>query len=152
MTWWYWIFLGLTLAGAELLSPGGFYLLFFGIAAVTVGALAGMDMIQTAWLQWLLFSGLAIFSLLLLRRPLLRLTQGDSVREQEIDSMVGEVATLLEDLQPGHTGKAELRGSTWNARNIGTVPLSSGQRATVAKVDDLTILVQPESHPFANEV
>ena len=144
MTWWYWIFLGFTLAGAELLSPGGFYLLFFGIAAVSVGALAGMDVVQAAWLQWLLFSGLAVLSLLLLRRPLFRLTQRGPAREQEIDSMVGEVATLLEDLQPGRTGKAELRGSTWNARNIGTVTLSSGQRATVAKVDDLTILLQPE--------
>jgi len=144
MTWWYWICLGLALAGAELLSPGGFYLLFFGIAAVSVGALAGMDVVQAAWLQWLLFSGLAVLSLLLLRRPLFRLTQRGPAREQEIDSMVGEVATLLEDLQPGRTGKAELRGSTWNARNIGTVTLSSGQRATVAKVDDLTILLQPE--------
>ena len=144
MTWWYWILLGLTLAGAELLSPGGFYLLFFGIAAVSVGALAGMDMVQTAWLQWLLFSGLAVLSLLVLRRPLFRLTHSDPAHTREIDSMVGEVATLLENLQPGHTGKAELRGSTWNARNIGTVPLSSGQRATVAKVDDLTIFVQAE--------
>jgi membrane protein implicated in regulation of membrane protease activity len=142
MIWWYWIFLGLALAGAEMLSPGGFYLLFFGIASIIVGALAGMDVVTAAWLQWLLFSGLAVLSLLLLRGPLLRMAQSQPA--QEMDSMVGETAVLREDLPPGHTGKAELRGSTWSARNIGTVPLSSGQRATVAKVEGLTIFVTPE--------
>lgn len=142
MIWWYWIFLGLALAGAEMLSPGGFYLLFFGIASIIVGALAGLDVVTAAWLQWLLFSGLAVLSLLLLRGPLLRMAQ--SRPAQEMDSMVGETAVLREDLQPGHTGKAELRGSTWSARNIGAVPLSSGQRAKVAKVEGLTIFVKPE--------
>ena len=142
MIWWYWMFLGLALAGAEMLSPGGFYLLFFGIASIIVGALAGLEVVTAAWLQWLLFSGLAVLSLLLLRGPLLRMAQSQPA--QEMDSMVGETAVLMEDLQPGHTGKAELRGSTWSARNIGTVPLSSGQRAKVAKVDGLTIFVTPE--------
>ena len=142
MIWWYWIFLGLALAGAEMLSPGGFYLLFFGIASIIVGALAGLEVVTAAWLQWLLFSGLAVLSLLLLRGPLLRMAQSQPA--QEMDSMVGETAVLREDLPPGHTGKAELRGSTWSARNVGTVPLSSGQRAKVAKVEGLTIFVTPE--------
>jgi membrane protein implicated in regulation of membrane protease activity len=142
MIWWYWIFLGLALAGAEIVSPGGFYLLFFGIAAVIVGALVGMEVVQADWLQWLLFSMLAVLSLLLLRRPLIRLTQGQP--PQVMDSMVGESAILLEELQPGHTGKAELRGSTWSARNVGAVPLLSGQRVTVIKVDGLMLLVKSE--------
>lgn len=142
MIWWYWIFLGLALAGAEIVSPGGFYLLFFGIAAVIVGALVGMEVVQADWLQWLLFSMLAVLSLLVLRSPLIRLTQGQP--PQVMDSMVGESAILLEELQPGHTGKAELRGSTWSARNVGAVPLLSGQRVTVMKVDGLMLLVKSE--------
>jgi membrane protein implicated in regulation of membrane protease activity len=142
MIWWYWMFLGLALVGAEMASPGGFYLLFFGIAAVMVGALTGLDVITADWLQWLLFSIVAILSLLLLRGPLIRLTQRHP--PQAMDTMVGESAILLDELQPGHTGKAELRGSTWSARNVGTVPLSIGQRVTVAKVDGLMLWVQPE--------
>lgn len=142
MTWWYWLFLGLILAGAEMLSPGGFYLLFFGIAALIVGALAGLDVVQALWLEWLLFSVLAVASLLLFRGPLLRMTKHSPTHN--VDTMIGELAVLLDDLPPGHTGKAELRGSTWSARNVGTVPLLSGQRATVARVDGLTILVKPE--------
>ena len=142
MVWWYWIFLGLALAGGEMLSPGGFYLLFFGIASIIVGALAGLEVVTAAWLQWLLFSGLAVLSLLLLRGPLLRMAQ--SRPAQEMDSMVGETAVLMEDLPPSHTGKAELRGSTWSVRNVGRSPLSSGERVTVTKVDGLTLWVKPE--------
>ena len=32
-----------------------------------------------------------------------------------MDSMAGESAIPLEDLVPGGTGKAELRGTTWTA-------------------------------------
>jgi len=142
MIWWYWIFLGLALAGAEIVSPGGFYLLFFGIAAVIVGALAGIDVVQAEWLQWLLFSILAVLSLLLLRRPLIHLTQGHP--PQAMDTMIGEAAIVIDDLEPGHTGKVELRGSTWSARNVGTTSLSAGQRATVTKVDGLMLWVRLE--------
>jgi len=142
MIWWYWIFLGLALAGAEMLSPGGFYLLFFGIASILVGALSGLELVTTEWLQWLLFSGLAVLSLLLLRGPLLRMAQSQPA--QEMDSMIGETAVLTEDLQPGHTGKAELRGSTLSARNVGTSSLSMGQRVRVEKVEGLMLWVRPE--------
>ncbi|MDH5641958.1 MAG: hypothetical protein OEY28_11750 [Nitrospira sp.] len=142
MTWWYWLLLGLVLAGAEIASPSGFYLLFFGIAALTVGALTGLDIIQSAWLEWLLFSLLAIASLLLLRGPLLHLTKRTPAHD--LDSMVGESATLLDDLPPGHTGKAELRGTTWTARHEGPASLSKGQQTIVTKVDGLTLWVRPE--------
>jgi len=142
MTWSYWLFMGLVLAGAEMLSPGGFYLLFFGIAALIVGALAGLGIVQTAWLEWLLFSILAVVSLLLFRGPLLRMTK--STPTHAVDSMVGESAVLLDDLPSGHTGKAELRGTTWTTRNEGDSPLTKGQRAIVTKVDGLTLWVRSE--------
>lgn len=142
MTWWYWLLLGLILAGAEMLAPGGFYLLFFGISALVVGALAGTGVIQADWLQWLLFSGLAIVSLLLFRGPLLRMSQGH--KSHPVDTMVGETAILLDALPPGQIGKAELRGTTWNARNAGAAHLAKGQSAKVERVDGLTLWLKPE--------
>lgn len=142
MIWWYWLFLGLVLAGAEMLAPGGFYLLFFGVAALIVGALAGLDVVQTLWLEWLLFSVLAVSSLLLFRGPLLRMTKHSPTHR--VDTMIGESAVLLDDLPPGHTGKSELRGTTWSTRNDGSSPLTKGQRAIVTKVDGLMLWVRPE--------
>ena len=37
MIWWYWMLVGLVLLGAEMVTPGGFYILFFGLAALVVG-------------------------------------------------------------------------------------------------------------------
>jgi membrane protein implicated in regulation of membrane protease activity len=142
MIWSYWLFMGLALAGAEMLSPGGFYLLFFGMAALIVGALTGLGIVQTAWLEWLLFSILAVVSLLLFRGPLLRMT--NSTPTHAVDTMVGESAVLLDDLPSGHTGKAELRGTTWTTRNEGVSPLAKGQRAIVTKVDGLMLWVRSE--------
>lgn len=142
MTWWYWLFMGLVLAAAEAIFPGGFYLLFFGIAALIVGALVGGGIVQTEWLEWLLFSILAVALLLLFRSPLLRMTK--RVPIHSVNTMVGESAIVLDDLPPGHTGKAELRGTTWTTRNDGLSYLSKGQRAIVTKVDGLMLWVRPE--------
>ena len=142
MTWSYWLFMGLVLAGAEMLSPGGFYLLFFGMAALIVGALAGLGIVQTAWLEWLLFSILAVVSLLLFRGPLRRMIKNTPTHA--VDTMVGESAVLLDDLPSGHTGKAELRGTTWTTRNEGGSPLAKGQRAIVTKVEGLMLWVRSE--------
>ena len=71
MLWWVWILLGFLLLLAELLTPGGLYLLFFGVAAIVVGLLGGLNLIGPPWMQWLMFSILSVVALSLFRRPLL---------------------------------------------------------------------------------
>ena len=39
MTGWMWIAMGLVLAAIELATPGGFFIIFFGVGAVGVGLL-----------------------------------------------------------------------------------------------------------------
>ena len=144
MIWWYWIFLGLVLLGVEMITPGGFYILFFGLAALIVGSLTGLGFAQAEWLQWLLFSGLAILSLLVFRGPLLARINRQEKDLPAVDSLAGESAIPIEDLLPGATGKAELRGTSWTAHNAGTVPLTKGQRCTVERVEGLTIWISAE--------
>lgn len=144
MTWWYWLLIGFGLLGTEILTPGGFYLLFFGLAALVVGVLVGLGMEEPIWLQWLLFSGLSIGSLLLFRGPLLARMQSVERGTPEVDSLVGERAICLEDLSPGGIGKAELRGSTWTARNAGQASLAKGQRGRVERVEGLTLWIKSD--------
>ncbi|MGH7232752.1 MAG: NfeD family protein [Nitrospiraceae bacterium] len=144
MLWWYWIFLGLLLLAADLITPGGFYLLFFGLAALVVGGLVGPGFIDMAWLQWLLFSVLSIVSLLLFRGPLMARIKPIGGTRGDVDTLTGETAVLLENLIPGGVGKAELRGSTWNARNAGDVNVTKGQRVRVERVDGLTLWIRSE--------
>ena len=40
ITWWHWLALGLVLIALEMAASGGFYVVFFGIAAIVIGTLA----------------------------------------------------------------------------------------------------------------
>lgn len=144
MVWWNWLLLGLVLLAAEMATPGGFYILFFGLAALIVGALAGLEWINTAWLQWLLFSVLSMISLFLFRNSLLVWMKAHEPAGPDVDSLVGELAVLTEDLPPGELGKVELRGTTWSARNTGQTVLTKGHRARVQRVDGLTLWISSD--------
>ena len=126
MAWWVWVLVGLGLLGFEMLTPGGFFMLFFGLAALVVGALAGSGLTRPVWLQWLLFSMLSVGSLARLPAPPARVAavaRGDGASR----NLVGDVAVLLTDLPPGPVGKAELRGTTWSVRHDGPETLARGQ-------------------------
>jgi hypothetical protein len=141
MPWWAWILLGLVLLGLELLI-GTLYLVFPGVAALAIGLLALFDA-GAAWLQWLLFTVLALGTMLIFRRPLLGKLQlgGDS---RDLDSLVGEIAVMTAALAPGGIGKAEMRGTAWNVRNAGAAPLAAGQRVRVESVQGLLLWVRGE--------
>jgi inner membrane protein len=144
MIWWYWLLLGLLLLGVEMMTPGGFYILFFGLAALIVGAIAWLELVPGESAQWLLFSGIAIASLLLFRGPLLSRMNASEVKHPDVDSMVGEIAVPIEALAAGAVGKVELRGTTWSARNAGPATLAKGQRSKVTGMDGLTLLIAGE--------
>jgi membrane protein implicated in regulation of membrane protease activity len=143
MAWWLWILVGLALLGLEILTPGGFYVLFFGVGALVVGALTAVGYSGPVWSQWLLFSVISIVTLALFRKPVLRLVD-DRAPAPAMDTLEGEVAVLLDDLAVGTIGKAELRGTVWTAQNAGDRPLARGQRARVSAVDGLTLKLRPE--------
>jgi len=143
MAWWNWLLLGLVLVALEMASSGGFYIIFFGVAALLVAALVATGVTEAAWLQWLLFSALSIASLLLFRNPIMRkLNLGAGA--PDIDTLAGETGTALEDMNAGANGRVELRGTTWSARNTGSTPLARGHRCVVVRAERLTLLVKPE--------
>lgn len=144
MTWWLWIFLGLVLLGVEILTPGGFYILFFGLGALVVGALSGLHIVETEWLQWLLFSALSIVSLMIFRGPLRRMTNITDTGGPAIDTLIGKTGLAVEDIAPDAIGKVELHGTMWSARNAGTTVLIKGQRGQVFKVEGLTLWIKGE--------
>jgi membrane protein implicated in regulation of membrane protease activity len=141
VSWWIWMILGLLLMLGELLTPGGFYLIFFGVGAGIVGLIALVlpDIPPTA--QTLLFVVLSVMALLFFRRPLLERMRKLSP-EMPVDRIEGEMATAMEPIEPAATGKAEFRGSSWNARNVGSSPILRDHRCRVENVDGLTLLVK----------
>jgi membrane protein implicated in regulation of membrane protease activity len=125
-------------------ASGGFYVIFFGIAALAIAGLHVLDWAGPVWVQLVLFSGLSVGSLLFFRGPLLTWMKLDQPGK-DIDSLVGDIAVPLEDIASGAVGKAELRGTVWSARNQAAGTLARGQRCTVVEVDRLMIFLKPES-------
>ena len=143
MLWWHWLLLGVVLIALEMAASGGFYIIFFGIAAVIVALLALSDLGGPLWFQLLLFSALSVASLMFFRNPIMRRLNLEG-GAADIDTLAGETGSVLEPMPPGGNGRVELRGSSWSARNLGTTPLTSGARCTVIRSERLTLLVKAE--------
>jgi membrane protein implicated in regulation of membrane protease activity len=148
MAWWIWVIVGFVLMLAELVVPGTFYIFFFGVGGIVVGLLVLAGVGGPDWMQWALFSAVSIASILFLRQPIVNRYRTPAV---EIDTMVGEEAVALEDIPPGVMGKVEMRGSSWNARNVGSDALLKGQRCRVEHVDGLTVSVRGERKAATKE-
>ena len=143
MQWWHWAVLGLALGLLELATPGGFFILFFGIGALLVSVLAMLGIAGPLWLQWMLFPILSVVTLYSFRGPLLRRLRA-SEHKGAIDSLTADIAVAKEDILPGAVGRAELRGTSWSALNVGLAALHRGQRCAVRKVDGLTLHITAE--------
>src|SRR6476469_2038444 len=112
IVWWHWLALGLILIALELAASGGFYIIFFGVAAVVIAALSLVGVAGPVWLQLLLFSILAVISLLFFRNPMLRWMKLDKA-SSDVDSLVGETAVVTQSIAAGDVGRVELRGTSW---------------------------------------
>ena len=143
MQWWHWAVLGLALGLLELATPGGFFILFFGIGALLVSVLVMLGVGGPLWLQWILFAVLSVVTLYSFRGPLLRRLRA-SEHKGAIDSLTADIAVAKEDILPGAVGRAELRGTSWSALNVGLAALHRGQRCAVRKVDGLTLHISAE--------
>jgi membrane protein implicated in regulation of membrane protease activity len=144
MEWWTWILLGLLLLLAEMVTPGGFYFIFFGVGATVVGVLAGLGAAGPLWFQFILFPVISLLAFWFFREKLLQLTRGGS--RDNIDTLIGEIAVVAEEIATNAIGKAEMRGTSWTARNLGDKPLARGERAIVERVEGLTLFIRSESN------
>lgn len=143
MAWWLWALLGIALSILEVHTFGGFFLMFFGVGALLVGLLTALGL-ETAWLQWLLFTFLSLVALLLFRPAILRRVQAHTPAVDPVDSLVGEEAIAEDDIAADAVGKAELRGTTWNVRNASPALIARGTRCRVKRVEGLTLWIRPE--------
>jgi membrane protein implicated in regulation of membrane protease activity len=141
--WWHWLVFGLILVAAELVAPGGFFIIFFGVAAVIVGLLASVGAAGPLWMQVLLFSVCSVGSLWIFRRSLLAWFEKDK-DGPPVDSLVGKACTSVEELAPGARGHVEFRGTSWTARNASDAAIGRDARCRVVRVEGLTLHVEPE--------
>ena len=139
MTWWLWVLAAFLLLAIEFASTT-MHVGLFAVGALVVALLVGFGVEMPISVQLLVFTGVSLAALLFLRPLLLRrfkLHEG-----KPVDTMIGEQAVALDEIAPAAVGKAEMRGTTWTARNVGETTLTRGQRCTVDRVDGLVLYVR----------
>ena len=138
MPWWGWMILGALLFGSELLIvDAGFYLVFIGIAAALTGLaeMAGLGL--EPWLQWVMFSTIALASMILFRKKLYAKLRGSGVGYDV--GPAGEIVTVEQTLQPGEKGRLAYRGTEWTVLNASQEVFEQGQHVQIRDVQGLTL-------------
>jgi membrane protein implicated in regulation of membrane protease activity len=136
MVWWIWVLIAFGILGLEM-TAATLHVGFFAVGALVVALLVALGMDMPLWAQLVIFTIVSLVAFFFLRPVLVKKLKLD--QKKVVDSLVGEQALALEDIGVGGNGRAEMRGTTWSARNIGETALIRGQRCVVAEVDGLVI-------------
>jgi hypothetical protein len=139
LAYWHWWVLGFILLGAEMVLPTGFFLLWIGVAALLVGALA-WAVTDLAWqAELMLFGVLSLASFFVWRR--FRPAQVDSDQpslNRRGESYVGRTFTLTAPIVNG-VGKLHVDDSQWR---ITGPDAAVGAQVRVVAADGTSLKVQ----------
>jgi membrane protein implicated in regulation of membrane protease activity len=137
-THWFWLSLGLILGVAEMVAPG-FFLMWLGLAALTVGILDYFLPITLAY-QVAMFATLSVLTVFagkkfLQKNPI----ESDDVNLNDRGArMTGEIVTVVEPIANGH-GRVKVGDSVWNARGMDA---AMGANVRVIGADGAVLLVE----------
>jgi membrane protein implicated in regulation of membrane protease activity len=140
MAWWIWVLIAFALLALEMASTT-LHVGLFAIGALTVALLdvLGVELSLTA--ELFIFTIVSLAALLVVRPILVRKLRLNV--SKPVDSLIGEVATVTDDvIGIAGIGKAEMRGSTWSARNVGASAVSRGERVVVERVEGLVLHIR----------
>lgn len=137
-THWFWLSLGLILGVAEMVAPG-FFLMWLGLAALTVGVLDYFLPITVAYqvAMFAILSVLAVFAgkKFLQQNPI---ESDDPKLNDRGARLTGEVVTVVEAISNGH-GRVKVGDSVWSARGTNA---SEGSQVRVTGADGAVLLVE----------
>ncbi|PSH64631.1 NfeD family protein [Phyllobacterium sophorae] len=140
---WNWVVLGLVLMIFEVAAPG-IFLLWFGIAALVVGAVAILfgEALGLGWqLQVILFLILSVISVFIGRRLIgaTDVMSDEPLLNMRGEQLIGQVVTLEEATVNGR-GRARIGDSLWRV----TGPdLAAGTPVRITGIDHGTLVVEP---------
>jgi|SRR4029453_7307047 membrane protein implicated in regulation of membrane protease activity len=141
MPWWGWLAFGAALLGAETVVSTDFWLATVGAAALVMGlVLPLIEDDPRVWVQWIWFAALAVLITGLFRRRLYERLVGRTLGLEP--ELVGESGVAIAPIAPGAEGSVEVRGTTWQARNVGTEPLAARAPVRVTAVRGILLEVR----------
>ncbi len=139
MDWWIWTLVGFVFLALEFVTTT-MHSAFFAAGAFLVAILVAAHVGGPMWVQLLTFTLFSLLTLLIIRPFVVQKLKLSQTRV--VDTMIGERAIAMEDIAAAGFGKVEMRGSSWNARNVGAAPLVRGQHSIVEKIEGLVLHVR----------
>jgi membrane protein implicated in regulation of membrane protease activity len=152
-TWrWVWLVASLVLIGGELIVPGTFILLPFGISAAAAAVLSFLG-VATGW-TWAVFVGLGIVLFLIMWRYARRWAASTTMPVGVgADRMVGETGPVVADVpaSPSGSGEVRIRGELWRAESHTGDPIGTGTVVQIIGVKGTRVVVSPVVRPTPDE-
>ncbi len=137
-----WSLVGILLLLLEFVMPG-LIIFFFGVGALAVAVVCLFVDIGVN-VQLLIFIGVSVFSLVLLRKWLKGIFMGYVSSKQNsganIDEFVGERVVVKEKITPNLPGKIELHGTNWQA--TADEEIDEGAVVEIVGKDNITVRVK----------
>jgi membrane protein implicated in regulation of membrane protease activity len=143
-----WVLLGISLILAEFVLPG-LIAIFFGLGALAVGLLLWAGMSGEGALPFVVFSGVSVGSLLLLRGLFKPWFTGRSLGVQvtgEDDDFVGHKAEVASgfDESRGSAGRIIYRGTQWDARAADGCALEIGSQVQIVDREGSVLIIDKD--------
>ena len=143
MEWWMWLAGGFVLLVAELVTPSGFYIMFFGVGAILTGAAASVGAVTGPVTQWLTFTVISVLSLLLFRGKI-QAIRNDMVHRVTalLTAAALEAAKTLLDLQGKGVASATRLGAAPEVLMVVSLRISRTAAIQVAALIGLPACAQ----------
>jgi membrane protein implicated in regulation of membrane protease activity len=142
VAWWVWVLAAFLLLIIEFFTTTA-HVGFFAVGAFLVAILVALGIGGPLWFQLIFFAASSVL-LLIFVRPVVVRKLGLN-KTPVVDAIAGEQAVALEEIAAEGDGRAEMRGTTWSARNVGATALARGQKCVVDRVVGLTLYVRAAS-------
>lgn len=147
--WIVWLIIAAIFIGAEVLTPG-FFLLWFGVGALVAMLLAlfGVTSLTAQVVVFLLVSvALLVASRTIFERFLLRSSSSSPALRTGIETIIGQVGTVVEPSRGGlNEAAVRVYGSVWTAFPVeGEKPLAEGENVTIERIEGNTVYVRRSS-------
>ena len=128
-----WLYFGLGLLIAEIVTPG-FFISIFSIGALAASLFAFFNHdLKTQFIVFLIFNILAFIYL----RPLLLklLYNKNSIKKTNIDNYIGKTAIVIESINnEKNTGRIKIVGESWRAVSTTNTKIKENQNVLIENI------------------
>ena len=150
MTYFVWIWLGILVVSAILefvsLQMVSVWFCVSSVVAVIL-VLCGVYV----WVQALVFVFLALLLLVCLRKFCLKFLLKNDNTKTNVDTLVGEVFPLFEEIKVGENGSVKVNGVVWTAQTKKEQEIKKGEKVVVTKVDGNKLIVEKYTEKKENK-